>query len=33
MTEFYIELIQNVLPHCKDESLLELVYKLLLSEC
>ena len=32
MTEIYIDLIQSLLPHCKDESLLELIYKLLLSE-
>ena len=28
----YIELITELLPQCNDESLLELIYKLLLSE-
>ena len=33
MKEEYIERITALLPHCEDESLLDLIYKLLLSEC
>ena len=32
MKELYIELITKILPQCNDEALLELIYKLLLSE-
>lgn len=32
MTELYVELIQQILPHCNDEHLLEFIYKLLLTE-
>jgi hypothetical protein len=33
MKEHHIEKIIALLPNCKDESLLDLIYKLLLSEC
>lgn len=33
MNQDYIQSITALLPHCEDESLLDLIYKLLLSEC
>lgn len=33
MKDVYVEKITSLLPLCEDESLLDLVYKLLLSEC
>lgn len=33
MKENHVQAITALLPHCKDESLLDLIYKLLLSEC
>ena len=33
MKDVYVEKITALLPHCEDESLLDLIYKLLLPEC
>lgn len=33
MNQDYIQSITALLPHCEDESLLDLIYKLLIAEC